>query len=409
MSETSEIYFDRYAWKYDLFPEFQSPSDIEMVIVLPSYRETGIDIPVRSILSCNPVPCKVILLVVINESENDPDPVKEINSKTEAVLKGFEGNDNIILLSTRVTLLGRHAGVGLARKIGMDQACRWFNSASRTGIIACFDADSTCDPNYIQEIWVHYNKNPSNGAVVFYEHPLEDNGIVEYELHLRYYTDSLRYANYPFAFQTLGSCITVRSDIYMKQGGMNRRKAGEDFYFLHKVIPLGLFGEINSTGVYPAARISDRVPFGTGKALSQFNPDETYKTYSWKCFGIVKELVDAIPKLYHQGNVLFSVILQQFLDDHNFEDSLTKIRKNAADPVSFQKLFFAWFDGFRVLKLIHYLRDKHFPNEPLDENLTRVNNHFWKIPDFPISNEERLIAIRNWDREKEYSFPGFSV
>lgn len=50
---------------------------------------------------------------------------------------------------------------------------------------------------------------------------------------------------------------------------MNQRKAGEDFYFLHKFSILDQLGEINVEIVLPLARSSDRVPFGTGKAISQ--------------------------------------------------------------------------------------------------------------------------------------------
>lgn len=46
---------------------------------------------------------------------------------------------------------------------------------------------------------------------------------------------------------------------------MNQRKAGEDFYFLHKFSILDQLGEINVEIVLPLARSSDRVPFGTGK------------------------------------------------------------------------------------------------------------------------------------------------
>ena len=172
----------------------------------------------------------------------------------------------------------KNAGVGLARKIGMDEAVRRFEAiGNRRGIMACFDADCTCTNNYLLAIQQFYTKNPhSNAALVYFEHPLSGElsdeetyrGILHYELHLRYLKNALQYTTHPFSYYTIGSCISVTSKAYQKQGGMNKRKAGEDFYFLQKIAALGPLGEINSATVYPSPRASDRVPFGTGKAIN---------------------------------------------------------------------------------------------------------------------------------------------
>ena len=91
-----------------------------------------------------------------------------------------------------------------------------------------------------------------------------------YELHLRYLNLFSRFTGFPYAYHTIGSCFGVRAETYASQGGMNKRKAGEDFYFLHKIIPLGEFREINNTCVIPSPRESDRVPFGTGAAIGKY-------------------------------------------------------------------------------------------------------------------------------------------
>ena len=73
--------------------------------------------------------------------------------------------------------------------------------------------------------------------------------------------------------------MAVRPEAYMKQGGMNRRKAGEDFYFLNKIMSLGGFGECAETTIYPSPRTSKRVPFGTGQAVLRNVETKTYTTY----------------------------------------------------------------------------------------------------------------------------------
>jgi len=42
---------------------------------------------------------------------------------------------------------------------------------------------------------------------------------------------------------------------------MNRKQAGEDFYFIQKLMPLGGYFALNSTAIYPSPRESSRVPF----------------------------------------------------------------------------------------------------------------------------------------------------
>ena len=77
----------------------------------------------------------------------------------------------------------------------------------------------------------------------------------------------MKFANLPYSYHTIGSAFAVSASSYAKQGGMNRRKAGEDFYFISKLIKGEKFGEITKTKVIPSPRISDRVPFGTGRSI----------------------------------------------------------------------------------------------------------------------------------------------
>ncbi len=89
--------------------------------------------------------------------------------------------------------------------------------------------------------------------------------------------------------------MAVRAKTYAKVGGMNRRKAGEDFYFMHKIMPQGEFSEINQTCVFPSCRVSDRVPFGTGRAQTEWLREGKVEleTYSPKVFEDLKMLFSA--------------------------------------------------------------------------------------------------------------------
>jgi hypothetical protein len=60
---------------------------------------------------------------------------------------------------------------------------------------------------------------------------------------------------------------------------MNKRAAGEDFYFLNKLAKVGRIDYIRETCVHPSARVSTRVPFGTGKRIERFLAGDAAKEY----------------------------------------------------------------------------------------------------------------------------------
>jgi hypothetical protein len=357
------------------------------------------------------------VIVVINHGTHHSEAVKNQNQKSllaiETWLKSNQPFFNLQIIKA-FNLPKKHAGVGLARKIGMDEAVARFHMVNKDGIIVCFDADSTCEKNYFTEIEKHFENHPkSPGAAIKYEHPIEGDdfdakiyeGIINYELFLRYYNQGLKYANLPFAFHTVGSSMAVRSSAYQKQGGMNKRKAGEDFYFLHKIIALGHFTEINTTSVIPSPRTSDRVPFGTGKAISDWIRNETahYLTYDIRIWEIIKNFCTIIPEFQNtdlKDTAYFSTPqnkhLIAFLEQNNFQQDLIEIRSNSTSETAFLKRFYVWFNAFRILKLVHYLRDAQFPNKPIfgQAKLMAEKREFYH---FESNNKDLLQAYRAFE------------
>ncbi|MBK9016168.1 MAG: glycosyltransferase family 2 protein [Saprospiraceae bacterium] len=266
-----------------------------IVVVIPCHDEDFLLLSLMSLRRCERPKCDVEVIVVVNESEDAPAAVREKNRTTCEQAQRWALTNNQGWLRFHILHLDnlpkKHAGVGLARKIGMDEACyRFAKIGNQQGVIACFDADSRCERNYLQAIHAHFTENPRVQACgIRFEHPLSGpdfpdevyHAITLYELHLRYYVLAQRWAGIPHAWQTIGSSMAVRCDAYQQQGGMNRRQAGEDFYFLHKFIPLGGFAEITATKVIPSPRPSHRVPFGTGRAVGELLKNGgQYLTYS---------------------------------------------------------------------------------------------------------------------------------
>ena len=51
-------------------PDYVPPEDLEMVIVVPAYKEPDLLSAISSLLNCTPIPCKMVVLVVINGPED---------------------------------------------------------------------------------------------------------------------------------------------------------------------------------------------------------------------------------------------------------------------------------------------------------------------------------------------------
>jgi cellulose synthase/poly-beta-1,6-N-acetylglucosamine synthase-like glycosyltransferase len=286
-------YLNRYAVREALITQ-KPHSDLGIVVVIPCCNEPNLVASLQSLYNCEKPLGSVEVIVVINASERAENNLLAQNQKTllEAEAWSTEHADHFNFYFIEENQLPKkHAGVGLARKIGMDEAVRRFDLVNNhRGIIACFDADALCESNYLVELEKHFKQHSKSPACsIHFEHPIKGtefpeaiyNGISQYELHLRYYKNGLAYANLPYAFHTIGSSMAVRSEAYQKQNGMNKRKAGEDFYFLQKLIPLGYFSELKTTKILPSPRVSDRVPFGTGKAMQSWLDDEKKELESY--------------------------------------------------------------------------------------------------------------------------------
>ena len=273
----TEYYFRRFGFCARQIAS-RPDAGLGIVVVVPCCNEPDLVGSLASLRHCERPGCSVEVIVVVNASAGCRAEVRLQNQATLNIAAEWTAQHSDARFAFHTLhfpeLPPKQAGVGLARKIGMDEALRRLDDIGRPdGIIAGYDADCRCAPNYLTAIERYFERTPASpGCSIYFEHPLEGpmspqvyEGVAAYELHLRYYIQALRHAGFPHAHHTLGSCMAVRADAYRKQGGMNKRKAGEDFHFLNKVIPLGGFADLTRTTVYPSPRPSDRVPFGTGK------------------------------------------------------------------------------------------------------------------------------------------------
>ncbi len=379
---------DRYLKSRVLYESFLGdnvPEDLKIIITIPCYNEPDILKSLESIAKCYPIDGIAEVIIVINSSETDSNNIVEANNKTYAEIKQWiSGNkfEGISFYVLKVENLPRkHAGVGLARKIAMDEAVRRFNIIEKPeGVIVGFDADTLCDSNYLVAIEDYFSNVKNRGASIYFEHPVEgteyNKDVYEasafYELYLRYYKTALSYCGHPHAFYCIGSAYAVRASDYALQGGMNRKQAGEDFYFLQKIIPLGGFGEINSTRVIPSSRMSDRTPFGTGRSISEIKDNEylDYKTYNINAFKRIRKLLERADDFYKCDDYRYSSIINDFpvdikeyCESISFRDGINEINSNCSSINVFKSKFFKFLNLLNVLKYLNYIHERELNKE----------------------------------------------
>ena len=421
ISKQYALYLSRYAHQFEYLGNETVAKNLSTVVTIPCYNEPDILTTLKSLHLCHPTKFPVEILILINHPEGSGPNVINQNNKSYAEVKEWIGTHNDGHKKFHLILSGdlpkKYAGVGLARKIVMDEAIRRLSRSQMfNGVVAGLDADSICDQNYLREIEHFFLNDPkTNGANIYFEHPLKmdynnkkEIGIASYELHLRYMVHSLRYAGFPYAFHAIGSSLAVRGIAYVKQGGMNRRKAGEDFYFLQKIIPLGNFGEINTTRILPSGRESDRVPFGTGKAMMKWSKssENIFKTYNPEIYEELFSLFSGISNLFDsekQELIRYyeelGICMKEFISLADWIRNLNEIQNESTSLKTFRYRFFQWMNGLKTLKFIHYARDARYKNVPVLEAYQWLKKQIG-LNDINIDNVfAGLIELRNFDKE----------
>lgn len=366
----------------------QIAPDTQMFVMIPCFREPEIIKTLDSLAQCDKPPGTIEILTVINEPEFCDKSITAFNNQTYFELQNWiqkQTNNRLRFFTSSVLKLPQKwAGVGMARKRGMDEGLWRFNQLNKkNGIIVSLDADTLVDKNYLNAIYQHFHENPTHmGATIAFSHQLEGlsgkqrEGILLYEKYLKYYKLALTYARYPNALFTIGSAFTVTAEAYLKRGGMTRRKAGEDFYFLQTLTQVGQVGEINNTEVHPSSRVSDRVPFGTGPAMNNWmeNTADLRYTYNLQAFIDLKKFFDIHKKLYKISFAEYQILLKNlpvpvtsFLEADNFFVGLENLNSNCSNEEIFSQRFFQIFNAFKILKFINFSHGNYYQRNLLDE------------------------------------------
>ncbi len=267
---------------------------------------------------------------------------------------------------------GGKGSVGAARKYLMDYIA---DQGTDEDIILSMDADTLFGRNYLASVNEIFNKNPDiNGLSNPYFHRLTgeepvDRAMLRYEIYMRNYALNLFRIDSLYRFTALGSAIATTVKSYRFAGGMTAKKSGEDFYFLQKLLKSGKLYLHNKQVVYPAARFSNRVFFGTGPAMIKGNTGdwESYPVYSYHLFDKVRETTDSFALIWNRD---VSTPMDGILQAEK-TGIWGKLRKNASTQRQFIKACHQKVDGLRILQFLKSEQQKlpYMENEILLRNL----------------------------------------
>lgn len=361
-------------------------SGVRQVVVVPllaehpGFLDTLADLAVGE----EAVRRRTLVLLVVNNRAPDVARAEDIANNLRAldVLEGGAVPTGLRLAWVDASRPGRELpskeGVGLARKIGLDWALEVLVQGNDgAGGLICLDGDTRVEADYLARFDAYFSSGKRWAAVTEYAHPLdgpeaETRAILCYELFLRYQALSLAWANAPFAYHTIGSAMACTAEAYAACGGMRRKRAGEDFYFLQALGKTGPVDYLRDIVVRPAARPSHRVPFGTGKRVRRFldATHDEYRLYHPESFRVLRAWF-ALAAAAEDGAALLAhaegihTALAAFLTAEGFEAAWDRIRAQHKAVEAQWLQFHLWCDGLRTLRLLHHLRDNGLPDEQM--------------------------------------------
>jgi len=176
-------------------------------------------------------------------------------------------------------------------------------------------------------------------------------------------------------------------------GGISPKHSGEDFYFVQHMRKNGPVSHFNNVKVYPQARFSDRVNFGTGPAMIKGNTGDwsSYPFYLPEQFEKIKSTYQSFELLFDKN---FETPMSQFLKIQMKKDNIWQsLRKNSKTKESFAHACMQLVDGLRILQ---FLKSDYQNYSKGDEVDLRTNLNY-----FGEQNKAFLQFLEGKSNEKE--------
>lgn len=384
----AESYYKRYSVAPKIF-NGNPRSDTGIIVVIPCYDDDFIFTTLRSLDSADRPPCSVEVIVVVNSSEDTEVAIVEKNRRIYAsICEKKDSYLNFALLPYIIEgVPHKIAGVGNARKVGMDEAVwRFATIENPRGVIVSLDADCLVAEDYFTEIYSRFYcaKDHPNACTLQFRHNFDEklyskqeiDACRRYEMYLRYFRLAQKVAGIPQCLHTIGSCLAVMAETYALMGGMARRQAGEDFYFLQKLALQSKVASVDKPIVFPSPSVSERVPFGTGRSVKKIIETGSCKVYNFGLFLLLKDFYSAFSSLYDGDSAVSSEIIE-FVGEQKFKVLVDECRKNTSDCRSFVKRMFAKFDVFFMIRFLNsFSESKIYPPEEIEVAVVKLLEYY---------------------------------
>lgn len=345
------------------------------------------------------------LFVCVNQPEewwenSDKKSICESNKALLDFLKSKKDPQLVIIdkSSKGSGWIRKKQGVGWARKTIMDQIAK---QAKNTDIIISMDADTRFNPGYFQSVVECFKSdNKAVALSVPYYHSLtgdeeKDRAILRYEIYLRYFAINLWRIHSPYSFTAIGSAIALPVSSYKAIGGITPHQSGEDFYFLQKLRKYGKVMFWNKEKVFPAARYSDRVGFGTGPAMIKGREGDwkSYPLYSHAYFDEVMETYDLFQRLF--ANDVDTPLDDFIRTKFGTERIWQPIRENFKSIEKFCRACHHKLDAFRVFQYLKWRSDECKNND-------KENLHFFMLRFYPEKLASLSFEFKDLDFNKAH-------
>jgi cellulose synthase/poly-beta-1,6-N-acetylglucosamine synthase-like glycosyltransferase len=166
-------YFDSYLAKHSFRPKIEKipQKDLSISVVIPCFNEPDVITSLQTLCNCERPKSAAEVILIMNYPEGSDESIRKFHADSIESVYQWQSEQKSWLschIIDAPSLPIKFAGVGLARKIGMDEAIYRFSlNQNEAGIICGFDADALVDKNYFISIEEHFRNFPkTQGASI---------------------------------------------------------------------------------------------------------------------------------------------------------------------------------------------------------------------------------------------------
>ena len=140
-------------------------------------------------------------------------------------------------------------------------------------------------------------------------------------------------------------------------------------------------------------------------AIQKWLYNKELLTYHPQVFDDLKVFFKKIPQFYSSENIEslikdFPAALSEFLISKDVEIKIIEIKDNSASLPFFIKRFYQWFNGFMILKFVHFARDNYYQQMEIGEaSVLMLKNIEFQSHVEPMSRKELLIKYREIEKK----------